>query len=232
MKKLGILGGMGPESTLLYYKEIVSEYKKKDKNGYFPDLTIETVNMYQMLGFCKAKQFEELANYLLHGIYNLEKSGADFVVMASNTPHVVFDILEKRANLPLLSIVEPTYQVIKLNGFKRVAWLGTKFTMEDPFFKKQFIENGITIVTPNEKERNFIDQVIAEELEFGIINKKSKSIIDRIIHDLISRDHIDAIIIGCTELPLMYPNSEDIPVPAFDTLKYHIHGIIEYMFKE
>ena len=91
MKKLGILGGMGPESTLLYYKEITAAYKRKDKNGNFPALTIETVNMYEMLGYCKAQQYDKLAEYLLQGIYNLEKAGVDFAVLASNTPHVVFD---------------------------------------------------------------------------------------------------------------------------------------------
>ena len=98
MRKLGILGGMGPESTLLYYKEIASGFKKRDKNGYFPALTIETVNMYEMLDFCKTQQYEDLSNYLLQGIHNLEKAGADFAVLASNTPHVVFDILEKRGS--------------------------------------------------------------------------------------------------------------------------------------
>lgn len=231
MKKLGILGGMGPESTLLYYKEIVSEFKKKDKNGYFPELTIETVNMYEMLGYCKAQQYEALSNYLLSRIYNLEKAGADFAILASNTPHVVFDILENRANIPLLSIVEPTYQAIKAKGLRRVAWLGTGFTMEQQYFKKLFVENGITVVVPDEKERTLIDKVIAEELEFGIVNENSKKEIDRIIQHLISENGIEAVIMGCTELPLMYCNQK-LSVPVFDTVKYHIHGVIEYMFRE
>lgn len=231
MKKLGILGGMGPESTLLYYKEITSQYKKKDKNGQFPALTIETVNMYEMLGFCKAHQYEELSAYLMNGILNLEKAGVDFAVLASNTPHVVFDILKQRANIPLLSIVEPTFREIKTKGFRTVAWLGTGFTMEQPYFKKLFIENDIAVAVPNEKERSFIDKVIAEELEFGIVNPTSKKAIDHIISNMILEDKIDAVILGCTELPLMYTD-EVLPVPVFDTLKYHIKGIIEYMFKE
>lgn len=231
MKKLGILGGMGLESTLLYYKEIAIEFKKRDKNGHFPALTIETVNMYEMLGFCKANQYDSLADYLLQGICNLEKAGADFAVLASNTPHVVFDTLEEKANIPLLSIVEPTYQAVKDKGFKNVAWLGTAFTMEEPYFKRRFIENGITVAIPNEKERKFIDKVIAEELEFGIINAKSKKVIDKIIERLISEVGIEAIIMGCTELPLMY-TSEELSVPVFDTLRYHIQGILEVIFHE
>lgn len=231
MKKLGILGGMGPESTLLYYKEIASAFREKDKNGYFPALTIETVNMYEMLGYCKAGEYEALADYLSKGIHNLEKAGADFAVLASNTPHVVFDVLKERANIPLLSIVEPTYQEIKKQGLKKVAWLGIRFSMEQPYFKKMFVENGIAVVVPNEAERIYIDKVIAEELEFGIVNADSKKKVDAIIKRLISEDEIKGIIMGCTELPLMY-EGEKLPVPVFDTLKYHIQGIVEYMFKE
>lgn len=157
--------------------------------------------------------------------------GVDFAVLASNTPHVVFDILEQRANIPLLSIVEPTFREIKTKAFRTVAWLGTGFTMEQPYFKKLFIENKIAVAVPNEKERSFIDKVIAEELEFGIVNPTSKKAIDHIISNMILEDKIDAVILGCTELPLMYTD-EVLPVPVFDTLKYHIQGIIEYMFKE
>lgn len=231
MRKLGILGGMGPESTLLYYREIAAEYKKKDKNGYFPALTIETVNMYEMLGYCKAQQYDALTEYLLRGISNLEKAGAEFAVLASNTPHVVFDVLEKRTNIPLLSIVEPVYQAMKAKGIKKAAWLGTRFTMEQPYFKKLFTDNEIEIAVPKEEERAFIDKVIAEELEFGIVKENSKKEMDCIIERLISEGCIEAVILGCTELPLMYAD-EKLAVPVFDTLKYHIQGIVAYMFED
>lgn len=102
--------------------------------------------------------------------------------------------------------------------------------MEQKWFKKIFVDNGINIVVPNEKERAFIDKVIAEELEFGIVNENSKKIMDSIIQRLIE-EGIEAVIMGCTELPLMYAD-EKLPVPVFDTLKYHIQGIIDYMFEE
>ena len=181
MKKLGILGGMGPESTLLYYRS------KRHPKGYFPSLSIETVNMYEMLGYCKSGKYDELADYLLHGIFNLEHSGADFIIIASNTPHVVFDLLEERAHVPLLSIIEPTFQAVRKKGYKRIAWLGTGFTMEQPFF--------------------------------------------RVIERLIREEKIEAVVLGCTELPLMYADDK-LPIPVFDTLQYHISGIIDYMFKE
>ena len=183
------------------------------------------------LGYCKAQQYDKLADYLLRGINNLEKAGADFAILASNTPHVVFDILEKQAHIPLLNIVEPTYQAVKAAGIKKVVWLGTGFTMEQESFKRPFMEHGIDVVVPDERERVLIDKIIAKELEFGIVNEESKKEIDIIIQRLIKEEGIEAVIMGCTELPLMYAN-EKLPVPAFDTLKYHIQGIVEYMFRE
>ena len=231
MKKLGILGGMGPESTLVYYKKIAAAYKERDKNGYFPALIIETVNMYEMLDLCKSENYEALSDYLLEGIFNLEKAGVDFVVLASNTPHVVFDILEQRSHIPMLSIVMPVYQAVRDSGAKKIAWLGTRFTMEQPYFRKIFEENGVAIVIPKENEREIIDKIIAEELEFGIVNAESKKRVDRIIGRLCSEENIEGIIMGCTELPLMY-SEEPLPVPVFDKMEYHIQGIVKYMFEE
>ena len=231
MKKLGILGGMGPESTLLYYRSIVAKFKEKDKNGFFPELTIETVNMYEMLDYCRNRQYDALAEYLMKGIHNLEKAGADFAVLASNTPHVVFELLEERSDIPLLSIVNPVYEAVKAGGFQKIAWLGTAFTMEQPYFRKIFEKNHICVEVPNKKERELIDKIISEELEFGIVNESSKKKIDEIIERLIDEQNIGAVIFGCTELPLLY-SSEELSVPSFDTVKYHIEGIIRVMFEE
>ena len=231
MKKLGILGGMGPESTILYYKEIVKKFSQKDPNGAFPSLSIETVNMYEMLGFCKSRKHRELTEYLLTGIYNLERSGADFIILASNTPHVVFEQLEERAHVPMLSIIDPTFQAIQREGYKKVAWLGTAFTMEQPFFRKKFIDNEIQVSVPNEEEIKEIDQIIARELEFGIVNPESKSRVDAAIQRLIYEEDIEAVIMGCTELPLMYADGK-LPVPVFDTMQYHINGIVDHMFED
>lgn len=228
MKKPGILGGMGPESTLMYYKQIASEFQKHDENHFFPELTIETVNMYKMLGYCKSGDYANLTGYLLKGIKNLERAGADFAVLASNTPHVVFDELEKNAGIPMLSIVTPVYEAVKKMGLRKISWLGTAFTMEQPYFRKKFEENGIEVVVPEEKERELIDRIISEELEFGIVHQQSKDKINEIIGRMIYGQNIEAVVFGCTELPLMF-SSDELPVPAFDTMKYHIAGIVRYM---
>lgn len=230
MKKLGILGGMGPESTLMYYKLIVTEFQKQDDNNCFPELTIETVNMYKMLDYCNRGDYKNLADYLLKGIKNLEKAGADFAVLASNTPHVVFDELEKNSGIPMLSIVTPAYEAVKRKGVRKILWLGTAFTMEQPYFRKQFEGNGICVVTPEKKERQLIDQIISKELEFGIINQQSKDKIKGIIERLICEQDIEAVIFGCTELPLLF-SSNDLTVLSFDTMKYHIDEIVRLMLE-
>lgn len=231
MKKPGILGGMGPESTLMYYKQITAEFQKQDANGQFPELTIETVNMYKMLGYCKCGDYTGLVQYLLKGIKNLEKAGADFAVLASNTPHVVFDELEKNADIPMLSIVTPVYEAVKKNRLKKILWLGTAFTMEQPYFRKQFEKNGICVTVPEENERRIIDQIISEELEFGIINQQSKDKIIKIIDRLTDEKNIEAVIFGCTELPLLF-GADELPLPVFDTMRYHIDGIVRCMLEK
>ena len=131
----------------------------------------------------------------------------------------------------MLSIVTPVYQAVKESSLKKIAWLGTRFTMEQPYFRKIFEENGAAIVIPEENEREIIDRIIAEELEFGIVNLDSKKQIDQIIRRLCSEENIEGIIMGCTELPLMY-SEESLPVPVFDTMEYHIQGIVDHMFEE
>jgi aspartate racemase len=230
MKKLGLIGGMGPESTLLYYHDIVYKFQKEEPNGYFPALTIETVNMYEMLAFCKNKDYSGLTEYLMGAIENVIVGGADFIALASNTPHVVFDELEKRSSVQMLSIVEPAYKAIDKLELKKIAWLGTAFTMEEEYFKKLFIENGVEVVIPKESERKYIDEKIAKELEFGVIKKDTKTEIDVIINRLIEQEGIQGIIFGCTELPLLYKDDE-FSVPCFDTMKLHIAGIVDYMLE-
>lgn len=228
MKKLGLIGGMGPESTLLYYKEIASEFHKKNPHGYFPALTIETVNMYEMLNYCKNQDYIGLTSYLMKAINNVISSGADFIALASNTPHVVFDKLQENSSIPMLSIVEPIYKAIKSMGMKKIGWLGTAFTMEEDYFKKIFVSNGIDVIIPEKIERAYIDNAIASELEFGIVKEETKKIIDSIIQRLVEQEGIEGLIIGCTELPLIYENVE-LPIPCFDTMRYHIEGIVKQM---
>lgn len=228
MKKLGLIGGMGPESTLPYYHDIVYGVQKKMKDGSFPLLTIESVNVFDVLRYCERKEYDKLVNYLMKAINNVIMSGADFAALAANTPHIVFEELQKRSAIPLLSIIDTVYDEVVKRKMKKVGLLGTKFTMEGDFFKKKFQENNIDIVIPNEEERKYINEKISKELELGIVNQDTLKEFIEIVDRMIDEDEIEAIILGCTELPLLF-NGVPMPLELLDTMKIHVNAIVDYI---
>lgn len=225
MKKLGLIGGMGPESTIPYYHGIVYGVQKKLNKSFFPTLTIESVNVFQLLEFCKNQQYDEMVDYLMGAIMNLYKAGADFIAMSANTPHIVFDRLKEKSPVKLISIVEATSKEAIKKGYKKIGLLGTVFTMENDFFKTPFINNDIEIFIPDEEERNIINDKIYNEIELGIIKEETQELFLKIIKRLQTEKGIEAIILGCTELPLIL-NNENSPVPCLDTMKIHIEELV------
>lgn len=171
MKKLGLVGGMGPESTIPYYHDIVYGVQEALGESIFPELSIESVNVFEILRLCREKQYEKLTEYLLGAINNLAKSGADFAALSANTPHIVFDKLKEQSPIPLISIVEATCEEAKLRGLKKIGLLGTIFTMTGEFFKAPFVKNGIQIIVPTESEIELVNDKISTELELGIVKE-------------------------------------------------------------
>ena len=157
MKKLGLVGGMGPESTIPYYHDIVYGVQNRLGEKCFPNLTIESVNVFDVLRLCNEKKYDELTDYLMRAIKSLIKSGADFVALSANTPHIVFDRLKEQSTVPLVSIVEVTRdEAIRLHK-RRLGLLGTIFTMTDDFFKKPFYGSNIEIIIPTTEEMEYIN---------------------------------------------------------------------------
>lgn len=226
MKKLGLVGGMGPESTILYYHDIVYGVQKKMGKGYFPKLSIESVNVFDVLQLCEAKKYDELTDYLMVAINNLIKSGADFAVLSANTPHIVFDKLQEKSKIPLISIIDATCDEVLRQNKQKLGLLGTIFTMTGDFFKKPFWENNVEIVVPTDKEMEFINQKISSELELGIVREDTLHDFQRIIGRMKADNGVEAIILGCTELPLLL-NDEVSPVPCLDTMKIHIQTLVD-----
>lgn len=148
MKKLGLVGGMGPESTIPYYHDIVYGVQEALGQSVFPELSIESVNVFDVLRLCGEQKYDELTEYLMNAINNLVKSGADFAALSANTPHIVFDRLKEKSQIPLISIVEATCEEAKHRELKKIGLLGTIFTMEGEFFKASFLKNGIQVVIP------------------------------------------------------------------------------------
>lgn len=225
MKKLGLVGGMGPESTIPYYHDIVYGVQERLGKSLFPELTIESVNVFEVLRLCGEKNYDELTEYLLNAINNLSKSGADFAALSANTPHIVFDRLKEQSPIPLISIVEATCEETKRRKLKKIGLLGTIFTMTGDFFKEPFGKQGIQVVIPSEKEMEIINDKISNELELGIINEETLLYFQSVINRMKAEDGIEAIVLGCTELPLLL-NDGVSPVPCLDTMQIHISSII------
>ncbi|MDE6939994.1 MAG: amino acid racemase [Lachnospiraceae bacterium] len=226
MKKLGLVGGMGPESTIPYYHDIVYGVQKRIGENFFPNLVIESVNVFDILRLCDEQKYDELTNYLTQAIQNLIASGADFIALSANTPHIVFDRLQERSSVPLVSIVEAVCnETIRLDKHK-VGLLGTIFTMKEEFFKKPFYSSKIEIMTPTTEEMEYINLKISSELELGIVKEETLQGFQKIIKRMQQEDGIEAVILGCTELPLLL-NDEVSPIPCLDTMKIHIQRLID-----
>lgn len=231
MKKLGLVGGMGPESTIPYYHDIVYGVQNKVGKSFFPNLTIESVNVFEVLEFCQQQKYDELTDYLMNAINNLVNSGVDFVALSANTPHIVFDRLQAQTSIPLVSIVEATRdEVLRLN-LRKLGLLGTVFTMTGDFFKEPFIKSNIEIISPSTEEMTYINQKISSELELGIVKEDTLKRFQKIIQRMKDENGIEAIILGCTELPLLL-NDDLSPVPCLDTMKIHVEALVNMIIEE
>lgn len=226
MKKLGLVGGMGPESTISYYRDIVYGVQERGGKDFFPNLTIESINVFDVLQFCSEQKYDELIEYLMVAINNLEKSGVDFIALSANTPHIVFDRLKEKSTVPLVSIIEATRdEAIRLHK-RKLGLFGTVFTMRGDFFKIPFKNSDIEIVIPTKEEMEFINEKISSELELGILREATLRSFQKIIERMKNENGIEAIILGCTELPLLL-NDEVSPVPCLDTAKIHVQCLVD-----
>lgn len=226
MKKLGLVGGMGPESTIPYYHDIVYGVHEKLGGDVFPELTIESVNIFKMLEYFKQEDYDGLTGYLMNAVNHLIQGGADLVALSANTPHIVFDRLQELSAVPLVSIIEATRDEAVRIGYQKIGLLGTIFTMKGDFFRKPFEESGIEIITPTDEEMAYLNQKIISELELGIVKEDTLKDFQKVICRMQEENGIEAIILGCTELPLLL-SDETSPVPCLDTMKIHIQTLVE-----
>lgn len=227
MKKIGMIGGFGPESTLDYYHLIIETYRKETNGESYPEIIIYSMDMNKLMKLVSNKEWDTLVEWLVGGIEVLHKGGADFAFISANTPHIVFDRVNKLSPIPLISIIEATSEYIKIQGIKEVGLLGTKFTMESNFYQEVFKKNDIQIIMPNEEECNYIHKKLMTEIELGNFLDETRTGMLNIIKRMINDNSIDGIILGCTELPLILTKSE-FGVPFFNTTKIHVESIVKY----
>jgi len=229
MKTVGIIGGIGPESTIEYYRLIISSYLENEKQGNYPQIIINSINMKKMLDLIGQNQLAEVTDYLVAEVRKLAKAGADFALLASNTPHIVFDQINQASPLPLISIVEATCEKIMNIGLKRVGLFGTKFTMQNSFYNQIFSVNDISVIVPNKKEQNYIHDKYMGELVKGIIRDETKNELLKIANNLKNTNDIQGLILGGTELPLILKETDATEIPFLDTTKIHVESIIKML---
>lgn len=226
MKKIGLIGGTGPESTLVYYRELNTRLNKLADGKAFPEISIESLNLYKALNLVSEEKYDELADYILDKIKILEKGGAEIIALTAATMHVVFDSLKSSVGVPFISIPEAAAEYAVKKGYKKVGLLGTIFTMEKDYLSKAFVSRGIEVCTPDKEDRLLVNNRIANELEYGIVKKESQSQLISIIEKMKKDKGIEAVILGCTELPLAL-NENNCPVDCLDIMDIHIQKLVE-----
>lgn len=227
-KRIGLVGGLGPEATLEYYREIIDVFKSTDTSLNYPEIIIYSVNMSELIGMMNRKEYGKVVEYLLRVISSLKKAGAEFAAMSANTPHLVFDDLVKVSPLPLVSIVESACDETKRLGLKRPGLVGTGFTMSGTFYQDVFNRRGITLALPDEPDMKIINEKLFSEIELGIFKDETRNLLIKIIEKMVKEMHIDCLILGCTEFPLILTEPLYAGIPMLNTTKIHVDAIVKY----
>ena len=231
MKTIGLIGGMSWESSLEYYRIINEQVKEKLGGLHSAKSLMYSVDFDEIEKLQHQEKWDELAKIMIHAAKNLEKGGADFVLICTNTMHKMANEVQDNINIPLLHIADATAEIIRKKGLKRIGLLGTNFTMEKDFYKGRLIKKyGLDVIVPHKEDRQIIHRVIYQELCLGNIKKSSKEQYIKIINKLVA-DGAEAVILGCTEIPLLV-KQEDVNVLLLDTTRIHAETAVEYSLKE
>lgn len=224
MKKIGLVGGISWVSTMDYYKLINEGVNKKLGGLQFAECLIYSLNF----GDVQEKTWINSYDLVLNACLSLKKSGVDAIVLGANTAHMFTDQIEKEIELPLIHIATETAKAITEEKITTIGLLGTSFSMEMDFYKDRLKSFGLNVLIPEKQEtRNYVQQVLKEELGRGIINPDSKENYIKIANELIASG-AEGIILGCTEIPLLI-NQSDFSVPVFDTTKIHSEAIVNFI---
>lgn len=225
MTTVGIVGGLGPESTIDYYRRILEAWERHDPSTA-PSIVIDSLDVRRALDLV-ARDRVALTEYLLASLHRLAGAGVDFIAMTANTPHIVFDELAARSPVPLLSIVEVCAQEAQRRGLRRLALLGTRFTMEAPFYPAVCARYGIVVRPPDDADRSWIHERYVGELLRGEFRDDTRREFTSLVSRLRDEEGIDGVILGGTELPLLLPTPVIAGVPALDTTALHVAAIVE-----
>ncbi|WP_048601853.1 aspartate/glutamate racemase family protein [Rubeoparvulum massiliense] len=231
MKTIGLLGGMSWESSLEYYRIINETMKKRIGEAHSAKCFMYSFDFAEIEELQHAGKWTELTEQMVNTSAKIKNAGADFLVICTNTMHMMAPEIEESAKIKVLHIVDVTGEKINESQMKRVALLGTKFTMESDFYKQHLIERyGIDVIIPEEEDREAVHQIIYDELVKGIVTDESKDKYIAIIERLAQRG-AEGVILGCTEIPLLI-KQEDVSIPVFDTTQLHAEAAVDYALQD
>ena len=229
MKTVGIIGGIGPESTIEYYRSIIASYRGPNTDGGYPSIIINSVDLTKMIELITAGRLAEVAEYLVGEIGRLARAGADFAVLAANTPHIVFADVQRDSPIPLLSIVRATCDAAAGLGMKRLGLFATRFTMRAGFYQETFSAAGMALVLPREGEQDYVHDKYMNELLRNVFLPETREGLLSIARRLKSEEGIEGLILGGTELPLILreADAEEAGIPFLDTTQIHVGAIVK-----
>src|SRR5437016_637251 len=229
MKTLGIIGGLGPESTIDYYQRIIALYRERTGDGSYPEFIINSVNLTKGLDFMAVNDLAGMADYLLEGIGKLARAGADFGIISANTPHIVFDDVAPNSQIPLISIVEATCAAAKARKLKRLALVGTRYTMQANFYPKVLAREGIDLLMPEREDQDYIHEKYFSELVPGKFLPETRAGLLAIVDRMKVKSGIDGVILAGTELPLILRDPDHNGIPFLDTTRIHVEAAVAEM---
>ncbi|NPE08661.1 MAG: amino acid racemase [Asgard group archaeon] len=230
MKKIGIIGGLSVESTFEYYKIIARSYNKIIGDSSSPNLVIDSLDLQKLTDWFAADEWDKVLEELYLSATNLIAAKAEVIIMATNTPHIVFNELEVKVSKPMISIMDAVAKEIKKHNLKKVGLIGTKFTMQGDYYQKAFEKYDLEVITPTPEDQETISRIIYKELTFHILNDTSQEKYLEIIYRLHEKG-AEGVILGCTEIPLLI-KQEDCKIPVFDTTTIHALSVLDYAMNE
>lgn len=225
MTTAGLVGGLGPETTIDYYRRIIAAWQAREPASA-PSLVIDSIDVKEVFRLVAADR-AALAAYLSASIDRLARAGADFAAITANMPHLVFDAVESRSSIPLISIVTTCAREAERRAMRRVALLGTRFTMEAAMYPDGLGRLGIDTVIPDESERAFIHEHYEGEMIRGVFREDVRDRVVSIVDRLRATEHVDGVLLGGTELGLLLPFEQIAGVPVLNTTVLHVDAIVE-----
>jgi aspartate racemase len=230
MKTIGIIGRIGPESTIEYYRTIIAAYAERIPDGSYPPIIINSIDLKKLLEFLTANEPAKMTEFLLNEIQRLARAGAECGLVAANSPHVVFEDVRRQSPIPLISIVEATCEAAKVLGLRKLGLFGTRYTMQGRFYSDVFSRDGIVIAVPDAQDQAYIHHIYFHELVKGTVLPETSERLLAIVDRLKEREGIKGLILGGTELSLILRDPMIRDIPALDTTRIHAMAIVATAF--